>query len=141
SIPSNGYVVVARNITNLFAHYPNLNSNNTYGNFGGKLKTDDRLPLTRTELTNSTNDTGGFVTNTLHVLVDEVTWSSGGGAGGNWPTWANAGGSSMELIDPRSNHRLAHNWADSDETLKAPWTTIEATGVMDNGAGGLDRVE
>ena len=141
SIPSNGYVVVARNITNLFAHYPNLNSNNTYGNFGGKLSTDDRLALTRPEINISTNDSGGFVTNALHVLVDEVTWSSGGGAGGNWPTWANGGGSSLELIDPRSNHRLAHNWADSDETMKAPWTTIEATGLMDQGVGSATRVE
>jgi hypothetical protein len=32
------------------------------------------------------------------------------------------GGSSLELIDPRSDNRLAANWADSDETRKAPWT-------------------
>src|SRR5262249_52928895 len=32
------------------------------------------------------------------------------------------------------NHRLAHNWKDSDETQKAPWTSIECTGQMDNGA-------
>ena len=38
------------------------------------------------------------------------------------------------MIDPRSNHRLASNWADSDETQKSVWTNIEVTGVLDNGA-------
>ena len=32
-----GYLVVARNQTNLFAKYPNLNTGNTVGNFGGQL--------------------------------------------------------------------------------------------------------
>src|SRR5437762_13483771 len=30
---------------------------------------------------------------------------------------------------------LPSNWADSDETDKAPWTTLEATDVLDNGVG------
>ncbi|HEY2953210.1 MAG TPA: CotH kinase family protein, partial [Verrucomicrobiae bacterium] len=80
------------------------------------------------EINISTNGLGQSQTNTLYVVVDEVTY----GVGGNWGNWANEGGSSLELIDPRSNHRLAHNWGDSDETLKAPWTTVEATGLMDN---------
>jgi len=32
-----------------------------------------------------------------------------------------------------ANHRLAANWADSDETQKSSWTNIETTGVLDNG--------
>ena len=44
------------------------------------------------------------------------------------------GGSSLELIDPHSNHRLAANWADSDETKKSAWVDIENTGVLDNGS-------
>jgi hypothetical protein len=44
------------------------------------------------------------------------------------------GGSSLELIDPHSNHRLAANWADSDETRSRSWVDIENTGVLDNGA-------
>ena len=47
---------------------------------------------------------------------------------------ASGGGSSLELIDPNSNNRLAANWADSDETQKSVWTNIECTGVLDNGA-------
>src|SRR2546422_6635483 len=65
------------------------------------------------------------------MAADEVPWGGGGGGGEG----AGGGGSSLELIDPRSNHRLAYNWADSDETGKAPWTNIEAVGVLDNGGG------
>ena len=56
------------------------------------------------------------------------------GTGGRWGQWSRGGGSSLELIDPHSNHRLAANWADSDETAKSVWTNIENTGVLDNGA-------
>ena len=56
------------------------------------------------------------------------------GTGGRWGQWSAGGGSSLELIDPHANHRLAANWADSDETQKSVWTNIETTGVLDNGA-------
>jgi hypothetical protein len=36
-IAAGGYVVVAENLTNLLAKYPQLNSTNTFGNFSGKL--------------------------------------------------------------------------------------------------------
>ena len=78
----------------------------------------------------NTNTPGVTKTNVAWIVVDEVTY----GTGGRWGQWANGGGSSLELIDPRSNHRLAGNWADSDETGKAPWTNIEASGVLDLGA-------
>ena len=60
---------------------------------------------------------------------DEVTY----GTGGRWGEWSGGGGSSLELIDPHANHRLAANWADSDESQKSVWTNIETTGVLDNG--------
>src|SRR5208282_5567403 len=47
--------------------------------------------------------------------------------------WSAGGGSSLELIDPHANHRLAANWADSDDTAKSQWVDIENTGVLDNG--------
>ena len=64
-------------------------------------------------------------------MVNEVTY----GTGGRWGQWSDGGGSSLELIDPDSDNSLAPNWADSDETAKAPWTTIEITGVLDRGDG------
>ncbi len=122
TISPNGYLVVARNMTNLFAKYPNLNSANTVGNYSGKLAhSGELLALVMPQ---SLNGTG-----TILVEQDEVTY----GTGGRWGQWSAGGGSSLELIDPRANHRLAANWADSDETLKSAWTNIETTGVLDNG--------
>jgi len=119
----NGFLVVARNMTNLFAKYPNLNSGNTVGNYGGKLSHNgELLELTMPQTLN---------TNTaILVAEDQVAY----GTGGRWGEWSSGGGSSLELIDPHSNHRLAANWADSDETQKSSWVDIETTGVLDNGA-------
>ncbi len=123
SLAPNGYLVVARNETNLFAKYPNLNSGNTVGNYGGKLSHNGE------QLTLSMPQT--LHTNTaILVAEDQVTY----GTGGRWGEWAAGGGSSLELKDPHANHRLASNWADSDETQKSVWTNIETTGVLDNGA-------
>src|SRR5205085_9067424 len=72
---------------------------------------------------------GIVTTNKIHIIVNEVTY----GTGGRWGKWAAGGGSSLELIDPDSNNRLAANWADSDETKKSAWVNIEKTGVLDNG--------
>jgi len=132
TIAPNGYLVVAKNITNLLSHYPNLNSNNTVGNFSGSLSSKgERLALSMPDDIVSTNSSGNLKTNVIYIVVDEVTYNTGG----RWGTWANGGGSSLELIDSRSDHRLAANWADSDESAKAPWTTIEAVGLLDNGSG------
>lgn len=123
NLAANAYMVVARNLTNLFAKYPNLNATNTVGNFSGKLSHNgERLALTMPDYIH--------VTNLIAVAVNEVTY----GTGGRWGQWASGGGSSLELKDPNSNNRLAANWADSDETQKSVWTNIEFTGVLDNGA-------
>lgn len=130
-IQPGAYLVVARDATNLLAKYSNLTTANTFGNYGGTLANGgDRVALARPDLNISTNNAGQPRTNTVYVVVDEVTY----GTGGNWGFWANEGGSSLELIDPRANHRLAHNWADSDETAKAAWTEVEFTGLLDHGS-------
>ncbi|MGB7749565.1 MAG: lamin tail domain-containing protein [Verrucomicrobiia bacterium] len=123
TIAPNGYLVVARDLTNLFAKYTNLNSGNTVGNYGGKLSHNgEQLTLCQPQT---------LYTNTAILVVeDQVTY----GTGGRWGEWSSGGGSSLELIDPHSNHRLAANWADSDETQKSSWVDIENTGVLDNGA-------
>lgn len=122
SIPANGYVVVGENTERLLSRYPQLNANNTFGNYGGGLANGgERIALSMLD------------TNANYVVIDEVTYRDGG----RWGKWSDGGGSSLELIDPRSDNRLAANWADSDESAKAPWTTISVPGVMDNGAGNL----
>jgi CotH kinase protein/Lamin Tail Domain len=121
-IVSNGYLVVARNMTNLFAKYPNLNSSNTVGNYSGKLSHKGELLVLSMPQTLNTNTP-------ILVAEDQVTY----GTGGRWGEWSSGGGSSLELIDPHANHRLAANWADSDESSKSVWTNITYTGVLDNG--------
>jgi hypothetical protein len=132
-IAPDGYLVVAKNASRVLTNYPSLTTNNTLGDFGGKLSSQgERLALTMPDQIISTNASGVVVTNLIHIAVDKLTY----GTGGRWGQWSDGGGSSLELIDRHANHRLASNWADSDETGKAPWTTVEATGVLDNGNSG-----
>lgn len=131
-IPAGGYLVVGKNKDWLLSTYSNLNSTNTVGNFSGTLShTGERLALSKPVAIVTQNSNGDPInTNWIDTVVDEVTWKTGG----QWGEWADGGGSSLEVIDPRTDKRLAANWADSDETSKAPWVTIEHTGVLDNGA-------
>ncbi len=50
-------------------------------------------------------------------LVSEVRYADGG----RWSAWADAGGSSLELIDPDQNLSVPAAWDASDEEEKAPW--------------------
>ena len=124
-IQPDGYLVVARNTARMLANYTNLNAGNLVGNFGGKLSHHgERLALALPDMLVS-----GNTTNTIYPVENELSYANGG----RWGTWSHAGGSSLELIDPRADNSLAPNWADSDETHKAPWTIISATGTIDNG--------
>ena len=130
-LPPDGYLVVARNAAHLRTNYANLNILNCLGDFSGKISGGgERIVLTMPDTVASTNANGKVVTNLIHIAMDEVTYR----AGGQWGKWSDGGGSSLELIDPRANGRLASNWADSEESTKAPWTLIETTGVVDLGS-------
>ena len=124
-----GYLVIAGNVARLRTSYPQLNSFNSLGDFSGNLSGGgERLALSKPDWVVGTNDLGQLETNLIHIVVDEVSWRGGG----RWGTWANGGGSSLELRDVRADSRRAPNWADSDESEKSPWVTVEATGVVDN---------
>ncbi|HMJ65691.1 MAG TPA: CotH kinase family protein, partial [Candidatus Binatia bacterium] len=75
-----------------------------------------------------TTNNNVVTTNFIYIVVDDVTYRDGG----RWGQWSDGGGSSLELIDSRSDNRLAANWADSDETAKAPWTTVSVPGILEN---------
>jgi hypothetical protein len=128
-IAPGGYLVVAENRTNLLARHPGLNPSLVVGDYGGQLANGgERVALGMPDYSFTTN--GAFVTtNVFYFVVDEVTYQDGG----RWGEWSDGGGSSLELIDPDADNRLAANWADSDETSKAPWTTIERDGLVDLG--------
>lgn len=122
-IAPDAYLVVSANAARMLTNYP-IRIMRTH------LVTSTALSETAATVSrwpcrtpaSSNNDVGEVRTNSVYItVVDEVSYRSGG----NWPKWANEGGSSLKLIDPRSRHRLAQNWADSDETQKAPWTTLK----------------
>jgi len=144
SFPSNtfispdGYFVVARNSARMLTNYPNLNAGNLGGNFTGTLShRGERLALAMPEAALILNTQGAWTTNIVYPVVNEVSYQ----AGGQWGQWSHEGGSSLELIDPRADNDLAPNWADSDETHKAAWTTISATGTIDNGDVPADELQ
>jgi hypothetical protein len=141
-IAGNGYLVVAENRTNLMTKYTQLNPTNTYGNYDGSLANGgERVALSMPDDLVSTNEFGVVTTNVFYIPVDEVTYVDGG----RWGQWSDGGGSSLELIDPDADNRQPASWADSDETAKAPWTTIDVTEVLENGLstwyGRADRFE
>lgn len=132
------YLAIARDRQVLLASHPGLSPTRVVGNFSGSLADrGERLALAMPESIVSTNASGASITNLVHVVVEEVTY----GDGGEWGRWADGGGSSLELRDTRADRRLAAHWADSDESAKAPWTTIEATGTLEQGVGAIDQLQ
>lgn len=120
TISAGGYLVIASDAASLRTRYAGtLTTTNCYGNYDGTLANGgERIALVKPD--DPTLPYQDF------VVVDEVTYGDG------WGTWADGGGSSLELIDPRSENRLSMNWTDSDESAKGVWTTIEKTGILDN---------
>jgi len=132
TIAAGGYLVIAADAARLRANYAGLTAANCLGDFSGALADGgERIALEMPELLISTNASGQWTTNLVHIVVDEVTYSDGG----RWGQWSDGGGSSLELVDPSSDNRHGSNWADSDETSKSGWVTIEHTGVLDHGNG------
>jgi hypothetical protein len=138
TLPAGGYLVIAKDAAQLATHYTNLNSGNLVGDFSGKLAgSGERIVLSKPATFISTNAAQVVTSTNVFIAVDEVNYATGG----RWSEIADGGGSSLELIDARANRRLASNWAESDETRKAPWTMVEHTGVLDNGAGAADQLQ
>lgn len=122
-ISAGGYVVVAKRPQQLAANQGGFPAGVLFGPFSGNLSgRGERLALGRPQIIRQDG-----VDHKVWVAVDEVTYRSGG----KWGVWADGGGSSLELMNPRSDHALGASWADSDETSKAEWITVEHTGVLD----------
>ncbi len=137
TLGAGSYLVVAKNASRLTTNYPGLNSANLIGDYGGSLaNSGERLALAMPDFGFTTNGTE-IITNRFFIVVDEVTYVDGG----RWGRWADGGGSSLELRDAHSDNRAGANWVDSDDTAKSAWTTVEFTGLLDNGSGVADRVQ
>lgn len=130
-VEAGGFLVVGRDQARLRVNYPGVPVARLLGDFSGRLSgRGDRVVLTRPEPVLATN-AGVVVTNVYAVSVDEVSY----GTGGRWPRWAAGGGSSLERVDPRGDAGAPTAWADSDESGKADWTTVEVAGRLDHGDG------
>ncbi|MBN8249922.1 MAG: CotH kinase family protein, partial [Verrucomicrobia bacterium] len=133
-LPAGGHLVVARDAVRLRAARASLTRANCLGNFSGRLSgRGERVVLERPEVIPAG---GGQAERTLFIPVDEVSYRTGG----HWGFWADGGGSSLELTDPRSDRRMGINWADSDESAAGRWVTLEHTGVLDLGGGTADSL-
>ncbi len=113
--------VVARNTARLRLTYPNLSAGRILGEFSGRLAAQgERLTLL--------DETGavefGFTYRT----------------GGEWPSLADGGGSSLELLHPELDPDLGSSWAASDESQRAPWRTYEVSGLLEGGTGSINDV-
>ncbi|MBN2181745.1 MAG: lamin tail domain-containing protein [Sedimentisphaerales bacterium] len=129
-IAAGGYLVIAADAERLINRYPNLTAANTVGPFEGSLDNrGEKLILSKPLFNTPTNDE--------FIIVDELIY----GDGGDWGKWADGGGGSLELKDPHSDNSRPDNWASSDDTDEAPWTTFSQTGILDHGSGTCDEVE
>ncbi|MCI0747767.1 MAG: lamin tail domain-containing protein, partial [Verrucomicrobia subdivision 3 bacterium] len=127
-IPAGGFLVVAKNAQLLRSKYPQLSAGNTVGNYGGSLANGgERIALSMPEYVFVTNG-ATITTNANYIVIDEVVYVDGG----RWGPWSDGGGSSLELIDPDSDNRLAANWGDSDETAKSEWITVNHRELLDH---------
>ncbi|HWB04052.1 MAG TPA: lamin tail domain-containing protein [Verrucomicrobiales bacterium] len=126
TLNAGGYLVIAENGTHLLTQHPGLAAAAIAGNYSGKLSNSGGRVSLRSPLPG-----GGFATE------EEVTY----GTGGRWGRWSDGGGSSLERVDSRADSRLAATWADSDESAKSAWMTVQTTGVLDNGRDGATALE
>ena len=62
-------------------------------------------------------------------LADTVRYHDGG----QWPLWADGGGSSMELIDAHQNNNVAGAWDSSDDSAKSEPQFFEYMGTYNSG--------
>lgn len=128
-IPAGGYLVIAKDRSNLLAHHPELSASKVVGNYDGQIANGgERIALGMPDFNLRTNGSV-ITTNVFYITVNEVSY----GDGGRWGEWSDGGGSSLELMDADADNRLAANWADSDETQKAPWTLIERDAMVELG--------
>lgn len=121
-LPPGGYLVVARDAAHLRATHPDLPSAAIVGDFRGSLSDRGERPALARRVTLSGR------AETAWLTAAEAQYRDGHRAS----RWADGGGSSLELADLRADPLDPGNWADSDESGKADWTVIEATGLLDH---------
>ena len=115
-LPPGGFLVVARDAAAFAAAHPDVT---VLGSYAGKLANSyERLVL---------RDLCGNV-------VDQVRYFEGG----SWPAWADGGGSTIELRDPRADNSRPEAWGASIEPGIDGWETVVIEGLAEPSAVGPD---
>ncbi|MCA9200074.1 MAG: lamin tail domain-containing protein, partial [Planctomycetales bacterium] len=105
------FVVVAKDPHSL-AELHGIDQAKVFGPFGGSLAdSDEQLIL---------NDAQGN-------LADQVHYYDGG----RWPAYADGGGSSLELRNPRADNAVPEMWAASWEADRAEWYRLQYTTTVE----------
>ncbi len=118
-IAANGFLIIAKDRARTLANHPSVDPAGVLGNYEGALSDGgERVELSRP-------DDG------VLVLEDAIAYTDSD----RWHRFADGRGATLERIDPRGGSLAASNWADSDESAKAGWTTIEFTGTLAHGNG------
>ena len=104
TVSPGGYVVIAEDPALLAEHY-----GSGEGGLGDPLGPYEGILSNRGERLRLVDALGN--------RVDEVRYYDGG----EWPLWADGGGSSLELIDPEQPNDYGAAWRASDESQKASW--------------------
>jgi Lamin Tail Domain/Concanavalin A-like lectin/glucanases superfamily len=110
AIPAGGFVVVAWDTAAFAALHPGVTA---LGPFGGSLSGSGETLTLR-----DANDN----------VADQLTYYDGG----RWSQWADGGGSSLELTDPRADNSRGESWDASDESGKSTWQTVTYGGQATN---------
>ena len=116
-IAAGGYLIVARNRDRVLSNHVGLEGGLVLGNYTGTLANGgERVALSRPE--------GLFL-----VVEDELTYRDKS----RWHRFSDGRGATLERKDPGAASSGLANWADSDDSMKSEWTTVEFTGTLAHG--------
>ncbi|MGY8688914.1 MAG: lamin tail domain-containing protein, partial [Verrucomicrobiales bacterium] len=102
TLAPDSYLVIADDPESFSEKYPNIAH---LGGYSGTMgNSDERVEL---------QDANGNPVDAVHYY-DEAPW----------PSYADGGGSSLELINPYMDNARPEAWSPSDESLKSEWHTI-----------------
>lgn len=118
-MPPGGALVIANSVKAMKAAYPDLAADRLVGDFkGGLADAGENLVL---------RDACGNPVDSVHYYDS-----------GAWPSFADGGGSSLELRDPRADNAAPEAWAASDEASASAWQTITYEGAATSSSVGPD---
>ncbi|MDB6038978.1 MAG: CotH protein [Verrucomicrobiales bacterium] len=110
TIPSDGYLVIAKDAGSMGTNYPGIA---IAGSFTGNLKHKGGHLLLTDAIGNPANEL---------IYFD----------GKPWPDYASGGGSSLELRDPGADNSKPESWAASIETARSNWSNYTYRAVAQN---------